>query len=56
VLTLTEPSKGSFFASHILPQINEGKIEGNKADVLAIEILRNLGHLENEHPGNGMLY
>jgi sacsin len=51
LLGFTEPSKGSFFATYILPQISVGRIEGSRADALAMELLRNLTQLEEEHPG-----
>ena len=51
LMGLSEPSRGAFFASHVLPQITSGAIEGRRADALALEFLRSLSRLENDHPG-----
>ena len=51
LMGLSEPSRGAFFASHVLPQITSGAIEGRRADALALEFLRSLLRLENDHPG-----
>ena len=51
LMGLSEPSRGAFFASHVLPQITSGAIEGRRADALALEFLRSLSRLEHDHPG-----
>ena len=51
LLGVSDSSKGSFYATYLIPSIERGDFNDSYVDGVVVELLKNLPQLETDHPG-----